>query len=296
MKKIIIAGGSGYLGSLLVETLKKDYTLFILSRSEKESSDNVHYVQWDAKNLGEWTHSLENSFALINLAGKNINTSFTEKNKEAILNSRVNSTLLLGKAIENCKNPPVKWLNASSIAYYKESFKSPMDEESNEVGSDFLSRVSQQWEEAFYIYPNSNTHKIVFRISLVLGNHPGSAYYTLKKLVKMGLGGKAGNGKQKVSWISEIDFVRSIIFLLQNPFTGPFNICCPNVLSNEELMSQMRKKFQVNMGLPAPKFAIQLGAGLIDTSPDLVLRSQYVVPTRLINEGFKFKQDTIQSL
>ncbi len=296
MKKIVIAGGSGYLGSLIVEELKKNFAISILSRTQKGEKDNIQFVPWNAQDLGEWTNSLEGAYALINLTGKSINTKFTEKNKKAILKSRVNSTLLLGKAIENCTKPPKKWLNASSVAYYKESWKVPMDEESTEVGSDFLSRVSQKWEEAFYHYPTQETQKIIFRISLILGDHPGSAYFTLKKLVKTGLGGKAGNGKQKVSWMSETDFVRAILFLLDKPYTGPFNFCNANVLTNEQLMSQLREKYKVSLGLPAPKFIIKLGSQFINTSPDLVLRSQYAVPTRLLNEGFTFDCDSIDEI
>lgn len=295
-KKLILSGGTGYLGSLIVNHFKNDYEVYILTRSNRESEGNIHYVKWDGDTLGEWTQILEDADVVINLAGKNINTRFTEENKTAILQSRIDSTEILGKAIEAAKKPPKMWLNASSVAIYAESEDVARDEYSLPVGKDFLSKVSQAWEEAFYKYPNEQTKKTVFRISLIMGNHEGSAYQTLKKLVKLGSGGKAGNGKQMVSWLSEIDFVRGLEFIVKNELEGAFNFCNPNVLSNAELMKQLRKKYSMPFGLPAPEFLIKLGAGIIGTAPELVLRSQNVVPKRLIENGFTFQLTEIQDI
>lgn len=296
MKKLILSGGTGYLGSLIVNHFKTDYDIYILTRSKKDSKGNIHFVQWDGDNLGEWTKMLENADVVINLAGKNINTRFTELNKQAILNSRIDSTEVLGKAIEQCEKPPKMWLNASSAAVYVESKDVARDEYSLPVGKDFLSKVSQAWEEAFYKYPNEQTRKAIFRISLIMGDHEGSAYQTLKKLVKLGGGGKAGNGKQMVSWLSEIDFVRALEFIIKNELEGAFNFCNPNVLSNAELMKQLRKKYNMPFGLPAPEFLIRIGANIMGTAPELVLRSQNVVPKRLIEKGFTFKLTQIKDI
>ncbi|MGI9526050.1 MAG: TIGR01777 family oxidoreductase [Weeksellaceae bacterium] len=297
MKKLILSGGTGYLGKLIQDHFKKDYEIYILTRSDKKSQEpGIHFVQWDGDSVGEWTAVLENADVVINLAGKNINTRFTEENKKAILESRIDSTQAIGKAIENCENPPKMWLNASSVAVYKESKEYPKDELSPTNGEDFLSIVSQEWEKAFYKYPNTSIIKAVFRITLILGDHDGSAYQTLKKLVQLGGGGKAGDGEQIVSWLGEADFVNALEFLIDNELEGPFNFGNPKPISNAELMKQLREKFKVPFGLPAPEFMIKIGANIMGTAPELVLRSQNTQPKRLLEHGFKFTQLDIKDI
>lgn len=292
---MILAGGTGYLGSLIQAYFKTDYEIYILTRSKKENKDGINFVQWDAKSLGEWTTVLENADVVINLTGRNINTRFTKENKEAILTSRIESTEIIGEAIENCQNPPKMWLNASSVAVFKNSL-AQFTEESEVRGTDFLSTVSQQWESAFYKYKNEKTKKAIFRISLIMGDQEGSAYKTLKNIVKVGGGGQAGNGKQMVSWLGEKDLVRALAFIIKNELTGAFNFCNKNALSNAELMKQLRKKYNMPIGLPAPAFMIKVAANFIGTAPDLVLRSQNVYPKRLIDNGFTFNQTSIHDI
>ena len=295
-EKMIIAGGTGYLGELLTEYFKDSYEIFVLSRSEEVKDNSVNYVTWDGKTLGDWTETLEDAAVLINLAGKNINTSFTEKNKKAILESRIESTEILGKAVENCPNPPGMWLNASAVAVYEESREEVRDEFSPTNGTDFLSRVGQKWEAAFQKYGQPQTLKTVFRISLILGDSEGSAYQTLKNMVKLGLGGKAGSGKQMVSWLGEKDFVRAIDFIIQHKLDGVFNFCNTHPVSNDQLMKTLRKKYGMPLGLPAPEFMINIGAGIIGTAPELVLRTQHVAPKRLIEAGFTFQQEDLMQI
>lgn len=292
MKKMVIAGGTGYLGQLIQSYFKNAFEIYVLTRSKRESKEGIHYVQWDAENLADWANTLESADVVINLTGRNINTRFTKENKKAILESRVKSTDVVGKAISQCKIPPKMWLNASSIAVFKDSVEQ-FDENSEERGVDFLSTVSQEWEKAFYKYDNGSTKKAIFRISLIMGNHKGSAYQSLKKIVKLGGGGKAGNGQQMVSWLGETDFVRALGFIIQKELTGAFNFCNETAISNAELMRQLRKKYSMPIGFPAPKCLIKIGANLIGTAPDLVLRSQNVYPKRLIENGFSFQQTTI---
>ncbi|MXV37820.1 TIGR01777 family protein [Flavobacteriaceae bacterium Ap0902] len=294
MKKLILSGGAGYLGGLIQDHFQKDYEIYILTRSHKKSTQaGIHFMQWNGESVGEWTQVLENADLVINLAGKNINTRFTEENKKGILQSRIQTTEAIGQAIEACTNPPKMWLNASSVAVYKESKEYAKDEFSPTNGEDFLSEVSQKWEKAFYKYPNVDTKKAVFRITLILGDHKGSAYQTLKKLVKVGGGGKAGDGEQIVSWLGEIDFVNALEFIIDNELEGPFNFGNPNPISNAELMKQLREKYNVPFGMPAPAFMIKIGANIIGTAPELILRSQNTQPKRLLEHGFKFTQTRI---
>uniref|UniRef100_UPI0039A69CD4 TIGR01777 family oxidoreductase n=1 Tax=Ornithobacterium rhinotracheale TaxID=28251 RepID=UPI0039A69CD4 len=292
--KIVISGGTGYLGSLLVDYYKTKAQVYVLTRSpKKDIPPMVNQVVWDAKNLGDWANCLENADALINLAGKSINTRMTEKNKQEILQSRIDATEALGKAIEACKVPPKMWLNASSIAIYDESRREEKTEYSDLNGTDFLSEVCRKWEMAFYRYAEGKTKKAVFRISLVLGEHKGSALHTLKRLVQFGGGGKAGSGTQMVSWVSERDFVRAIAYIVKHELEGDFNIANGSAVSNKLLMEMLRKKYKRSFGLSAPKILIKLGGEIIGTPPELILRSQNVIPKRLWKAGFNFLHESV---
>ncbi|WP_018675570.1 TIGR01777 family oxidoreductase [Riemerella columbina] len=294
--KIVLSGGTGYAGKL-IQNHFKEAEFYILTRGEKISKQpNIHYVQWDGKTIGDWKKALEDTDVLINLAGKNINCRFTEENKEAILQSRIKSTELLGKAIEQCQNPPKMWLNASTVAVYKESYEEVRTEDSPTNGEDFLSQVGQQWEAAFHRFAEGKTKKVAFRISLIMGDHEGSAYQTLKKLVKFGGGGKAGSGKQRVAWISEQDFVNALEFIIDEELEGAFNFCTTNAPTNAQLMKALREKYHMPFGLPAPEFLIKIGAVIMGTAPELVLRSQNVYPKRLTEVGFVFEDTNVKTI
>jgi uncharacterized protein (TIGR01777 family) len=287
MKKIIIAGGNGFLGKILENYFsKKGYDIKILSRKPKAKN----HILWNGKELGNWTKHLENTEAIINLAGRSVDCKYTEVNKKEIYNSRIDSTNILGLAINLCENPPKFWLNSSTSTIYQDSYTKEMTEENGDIGDDFSMNIAKSWEEAFITITNPKTRKIVLRTSIVLGKN-GGAFIPLKRLVKFGLGGKQGHGKQKVSWIHELDFARAIDFLMSENQEGIFNIVSPKPTDNKTLMQ--RKVLKFPFAISQPKWLLKIGAKLIGTEAELVLKSRNVIPEKLLKNGFEFKYNTI---
>ena len=279
------------MGSALAKHFhNKLYDVVILSRNPKLYDPFARHIYWDGKNSGEWIEEFENAFAVINLTGRTVNCRYNEKNKQEILESRVNATIAVGLAIQQCKNPPKVWINAASATYYRSSFDRDVDEESGETAEDFSMNVCKAWEKSFWEMKTPSTRKIVTRTSLGLGNYENSVLPVLKRLIRFGLGGKMGNGKQFFSWIHEKDYAKSIDFLLQrNDLSGAFNITAPNPLPNKEFMKLMRKEMKMPFGIGATKWMLEIGAVVIGTETELVLKSRRVVPKKLLDAGFRFE-------
>lgn len=291
MKTIIIAGGSGFLGQVLENYFtQKNYNVKILTRNPKRENE----IYWNAKDLGDWKYELENAEALINLTGKSVDCRYNEENKKAIYNSRIDSTNLLGLAINLCDNPPKVWFNSSTATIYRHSLDMQMTEENGEIGDDFSMNIAKSWEQTFYSITNPKTRKIALRTSIVMGKN-GGALKPLKLLTKFGLGGKQASGEQKVSWIHELDFARAIAFLMENEnLDGNFNLSVQNPTNNKTLMKSMRTVLGVTFGIVHPIWLLKLGAKIIGTEPELVLKSRNVIPKRLLDNGFKFKYENIE--
>ncbi len=290
MKTIIIAGGSGFLGQVM-ETyfLKKGYLVKILTRSPKREND----ILWNVKDLGDWTEHLEHSEALVNLTGKSVDCRYTESNKKEIHDSRIDSTNLLGLAINLCENPPKVWMNSSTATIYEHSLNKQMTEENGDIGNDFSMNIAKSWEKAFYEVTTLKTRKIALRSSIVMGRN-GGALIPLKRLTSLGLGGKQASGQQKVSWIHELDFTRAIEFLLNNDeLNGSFNLSVRKPTNNKMLMQTLRKTMSIPFGISHPTWLLKFGAKLIGTETELVLKSRNVIPERLLNNGFDFLYEDI---
>lgn len=277
---ILIAGGTGFIGTYL----KKRF---------EEKGENVKLVSRTGIDV-PWVHQslvdeLEHTDMVINLAGKTINCRYTGENKKMILDSRIKATSLLGNAIAACKNPPLLWVNASASAIYKSDTIAPATETSEHLSDDFLADVVRRWETDFFSFKLPSTRQIALRTSVVLGRSKG-AFPSLLRLTRLGLGGKVGNGKQIFSWIHIGDYFRIVEFLIQNDsITGVVNCTSPAPLSNAALMKEMRSKVKIPFGLPAPEFAVRIGAFFIGTESSLLLDSTNIFPERLLNAGFKFK-------
>tara|TARA_R110002049_G_scaffold67188_1_gene174632 strand:+ start:2103 stop:2990 length:888 start_codon:yes stop_codon:yes gene_type:complete len=287
MHKLVIAGGTGFLGNKLLDFYKDKYSeIVVLTRGSTQQKGNITYVHWDAKNSGDWVSQLNNASALINLTGKSVDCRFTEKNKELILNSRIDSTLALANAINTVENKPKVWLNASTAAL------SHTNKEEN--GDDFMLFVGQEWEKTFFSIENPTVRKIALRISLVFGKE-GGALLPLKKITQFGLGGKQGSGKQMVSWIHVDDFVAITNFVLhQKVIKDTIIVASPDAVSNNKLMKGIRKTLNVPFGIPSYAWMLQLGGYAIDTEPDLILNSMDVYPSKLEENGFVFTYNTLE--
>ena len=288
--KIIIAGGNGFIGNVLKEYFKtRTVEVIILARSAPKIEGNVTYLQWDGKTLDAWKAQLEGAEMLINLTGKSVNCRYTEKNKKEIVDSRTYSTQVLGEAVKQLKNPPAVWFNAASATIYRHAEDRPNDEYNGEIKNDFSVQVCKRWEEAFNEIKLSDTRKITLRMAIVMGAKDG-AFPRLKNLVRSGLGGKQGNGNQYFSWIHEEDLIAILEFLYQHSeLEGVFNISSPGPIKNKEMMQAYRELLKPLVAMPAPLWLLKLGALVIGTEPELLLKSRWVLPKRLEEAGFKFK-------
>ena len=286
---ITIAGGTGFLGQVLEQYFEqKGHVIHILTRTPK----SPNHIHWNGKDLGNWTKILDTTDVLINLTGKSVDCRYTQKNKDLILNSRIDATHALGLAINLCDNPPKLWMNSSTGTIYEHSLEIGMTEARGRIGNDFSMNVAKSWEQAFQSITTPKTRKICLRTAIVLGKK-GGALIPLKMLSKYGLGGYQGEGKQQISWIHELDFARALDFLINSELQGVFNLATPSPSANKQFMKQLRQCLGVPIGIHQPRWLIHLGALLINTSPELVLKSRYVVPERLLNEGFTFKYEEL---
>jgi uncharacterized protein (TIGR01777 family) len=290
--KIVIAGGTGYLGQLIAESFHQDnWDVVLLSRSSNPRHKIGRSVYWDAKSLGDWTEELENAQVLLNLTGRSIDCRHNAANREEILNSRVYSTRVLGEAVSVAKSPPPCWLNASSMALYGQLWgNTPAHTEQSSLQSGgFLEDVTVAWEEEFLKWKREGIRQVALRISFVLGRASG-AFPLLKMLTKYGLGGTQGSGKQWVSWLHEKDWVGIIRVLVENEnMNGAVNLAAPNPLMNKEFMKALRSKFApLGIGFPAPSFGVKLGCFILNSAPELALQSRKVCSAKLKEHQYKF--------
>lgn len=288
-KKIILAGGNGYLGGVLANYYKElAEEVIILSRTAAAADRNIKTLVWDGVLEGEWLTHLEGADLLVNLCGKNVNCRYTKKNQEEIISSRINPTKLLGRVIEKLAQPPKLWITITSATIYRHSEDRPQDEETGEIGYGFSIDVCKRWEQEFFNTETSHTRKIALRMGIVFG-HADGAFPRLLNLVKCGMGGKQGDGKQYISWVHEQDAARCTEFLLaREELSGVINCVAPEPLQNNVLMKYIRNAYGIPFGLPAPAWLLGLGAFVIGTEVELILKSRWVMPKRLTDNGYVF--------
>lgn len=295
--RIVIPGGSGQVGGILARHFHtKGDEVIVLSRHPYNSPWKV--IQWDGRTVGTWAAELERSDVCINLSGRSVNCRYNTENRRAIYDSRIQTTLLLNQVIASLREPPRVWLNASTATIYRHSFDREMDEASGELGGNepgapdtwnFSIDVAKAWEKAFFPASTPRTRKIALRTAITFSPDRGGVFDVLLGLVRRGLGGKQGSGKQFVSWIHETDFVRAVEFLIEREdFLGVVNLASPNPLPNREFMKALREAWGARIGLPAPAWMLEIGTFLLRSESELVLKSRRVVPGRLLAAHFQF--------
>jgi uncharacterized protein (TIGR01777 family) len=295
-RRIILAGGSGFLGQLLASYLKpRGWESVVLTRTPSQNAA-FKEIAWDGRTIGDWTQSLEGAEAVINLAGRSVNCRYNAENRRAIMDSRVDSTRVLGEAIVRCAQPPPVWLNSSTATIYHHTFGPPHDESSkdfataSEAKDEFSVSVALAWEKAFNEANVPRTRKVALRTTIVFGAAEGGVFRIMRGLARFGLGGRMGSGKQFVSWIHEEDFCRAIEWVLEHPeLTGAVNVAAPHPLTNAEMMQTFRRVCGIPLGLPATEWMLEVGAFFLRTETELLLKSRRVLSGKLLASGFQFR-------
>jgi uncharacterized protein (TIGR01777 family) len=296
--RIVIPGGSGQVGLVLATHFHgQGQSVTVLSRRPQPAAWRV--LPWNGLDLGDWVGAVDGADLVINLAGQSVNCRYTADNRREIMDSRVLSTRVIGHAIAQATKPPALWMNASTATIYRHALDRPMDESTGELGGcetgapstwRFSIDVATKWEAEFFAADTPGTRKIALRSAMTMSPDPEGIFDTLLRLVRTGLGGKAASGKQFISWIHENDFVRVIDFLIEhNCLDGWVNICSPCPLPNQDFMRILRQIWGTRLGLPATRWMLEIGAVLLRTETELILKSRRVVPQRLVEAGFDFK-------
>jgi uncharacterized protein (TIGR01777 family) len=243
------------------------------------------------------TRLVDGADVLVNLAGKSVDCRYNERNKAEIFRSRLETTAELGRAVGAADVPPPLWLNASTATIYRHADDRPQTEADGELGSGFSVAVATSWEKTFFDAARDGVRQVAMRTAITLGD--GSALTPLATLTRFGLGGpqlggKSGGGRQHFSWVHLDDVFRAMRFLESSDLDGVVNITSPNPSTNREVMATLRKVLGVPIGIPLPRFALELGAWAIRTETELILKSRWVLPKRLLDAGFTFEYPELE--
>lgn len=288
MKRVVIAGGSGFIGQSLAKALLvRGYDVTVLTRSP-QGHTGYRQVEWDGAHVGEWINCLNGAEAVVNLAGRGVNCPHTPENVREILESRVNSVRAIAQSLVHVKNPPRVWVQAGAVGFYGDT-KDRLCDESSPVGDDLLAGVCKLWEDAFNSATAPKTRRTVLRIGFVLGKN-GGALPVLSKLTKWFLGGRVGNGRQFISWIHLADLTRMLVEVIERQdLSGTFNAVGLNPEMNKFFMRELRHVLHRPWSPPAPGLAVRLGARWMGSEPSLALSSQCCAPIRFLEAGFEYQ-------
>lgn len=297
--KIVIAGGTGQVGRVLARSLvSTNNEVVVLSRRRRDDSHGVRHRTWDARTLGEWTSELDGADAVVNLAGRSVSCRYTPENLKQMMDSRIESARVIGEAIAAVAVPPATWLQMSTATIYADTRDRTNDEATGEIGGnelgvpdywEFSVRIARNWEAAQMAHDLPGTRRVALRTAMVMTPDRGGVFDALLALTRLGLGGPVAGGGQRVSWIHGRDFVRAVSFLLERPdIEGSVNLAAPDPVPQAEFMREMRAAWGRRVGLPATKRMAALGAWVLRSDPELLLKSRSVVPGRLLEAGFEF--------
>jgi uncharacterized protein (TIGR01777 family) len=292
-RPIVIAGGSGFLGTSLASSLvDSGARVVVLTRRVAESA-RWESATWDGRTTGDWVELLDGAVGLVNLTGRTVDCIKTPDHQDEILRSRVESTRVLGEALRLVNNPPPVWVQMSTAHIYGDPSEVRCTETSS-LGYGLAPIVGRAWEEAFFQSALPEQRHVVLRTGFVLGRDRGAgqgALGRLRTVTRLGLGGRIGSGRQGMSWIHESDVNR----LFQRALTdtsmrGVYNVASPHPVSQQEFMRELRRVMGMPIGLPAPELMIRLGAKwVLRTDPELALYGRFVLPQRLLDEGYEFR-------
>jgi len=296
--KLVIAGGSGHLGRLVAtDWHRQGHEVIVLSR--RAGHDPWSTQVWDGVSPGNWCRALEGADAVLNLAGRSVDCRYHQKNRRLIMDSRIHSTAAIGKAIHAASQPPPLWLQMSTATIYAHTYHREMTESGGILGGKepnapdtwrFSIDVAKAWEAEGLKWARPQTRLVLLRTAMVMSPWHQSVLPILTKLVRRRLGGPAGHGRQFISWIHYFDFLNALQFIAANPdLSGPVNISAPNPLPNRDFMRELRLASGVGFGLPSPRWLLEIGAFLMRTESELLLKSRNVVPERLLDAGFQFR-------
>ena len=295
--KIIMPGGTGQVGTALIRALGDAHEIVVLTRATRPSG-RARAVAWDGKTLGAWSAELEGADAVINLAGRSVNCRYTDANLREMYDSRIDSARAVGAAIRAAKRPPAVWLQMSTATIYAHRFDAANDEATGILGGGeldapdywaFSVKIASDWERAQQEADTPHTRKVALRAAVVMSPDRGGIFDTLATLTRFGLGGAIGGGAQYVSWIHERDFVRAVLWLIERrDVAGAVNLAAPDPLPQREFQAQLRAALGAPIGLPATKWMAEIGAFVLRTDTELLLKSRRVVPGRLAAAGFSF--------
>lgn len=292
--RLVICGGTGQVGALLRRrAAARGDDVVILSRTPRSGE-----TAWDGRTLGPWASAIDGADVVINLAGRSVNCRYTNENLRAMMDSRVDSTRVLGEAIARAKTPPSTWLQMSTATIYAHRFDAPNDEVDGILGGSepgvpgywgFSVEIAKAWERAQLDAPTPHTRKVQLRTAMVMSPDRGGIFDVMASMARWGLGGSVGGGAQYVSWIHEEDFCAALDFLVEHrELEGPVNLAAPNPLPYRDFMKALRDAVRAPFGLPATRWMAEIGAFFLRTDTELLLKSRRVVPRRLREAGFGF--------
>lgn len=294
-KTMVIAGANGFMGRYISKHfIDKGWKVIGLARRTDGMAEGVEFLKWDGETLEqEWAKQIDGTDVMINLAGRTVDCRYNDENKRQILDSRVNSTKVIGEAIGGCENPPNVWMNASTATIYADTREKAQTESEGVIGEGFSVQIAKTWEGAFNdAKVAESVRRITLRTTLVMGEEKGTVYEILKGLAKKFLGGKMGDGGQMVSWIDINDVCRAVEWMIDNESaSGAYNLAAPEAITNTEMMKRIRKTVGVSFGLPAYKWMLEIGAFFMRTETELIVKSRWVYPEKLLEEGFKFERE-----
>ena len=298
--KIILAGGTGQVGRVLKRAFSAAGDEVIVLSRHGGNGAGEPVARWDGRSLGNWVSQLDGADVVVNLAGHSVNCRYNQANRREIIDSRINSVRTLGAALRQIDRPPRVWLQAATATIYAHTFDRPNDEVDGVIGGNepdapdtwrFSIDVATAWERAVAeVGPLPATRRVIMRSAMIMSPDRGGIFATLRTLARFGLGGRAGSGRQFISWIHEYDFVRAVRHLIEHAeLDGPVNICSPNPLPNRVFMRTLCQACGVRVAHRAAKWMLEIGACLMRTETELILKSRRVVPRRLLESGFAFQ-------